>query len=539
MRSGQISVLVVDDDEYNRDVLARHLERQGYSVALAENGRRALELMRAQEFDLVLLDIIMPEMDGYWVLSDLRLDPVLRHVPVLVISAVDEFESIVRCIELGAEDYLTKPLNPILLRARIGATLEKKRLRDQEKAYLEELAVMQSIARELNATLDVNRAMRITLEWAMRQSEADAGLVGAVEEDGIRIMAAQGYSTELTPYQGAHLPIELPAIQEAVQSGQLQRLNAAEVGDSIAGLLATSQSQIVVPICREAEVIGVLLLESASPEYCAAESLDFLTRLSDHAAIAISNAQLYAAVQAANLAKSDFVSLVSHELRNPMTAIKGYTDMLVNGAAGPVSENQIYFLDTIRSEVNRMAVLVADLSDVSRIEAGRLRLEFDFVPIAEAVEEVVRSARVRIEEKEQTLTLQIPDDLPPVWGDRTRLVQVLTNLLANAYKYTPQGGQIIIRAEQTANRWDSDGVPEVVHLAVQDNGIGIRIEEQEKIFQKFFRSEDEQAHQVAGTGLGLNIAKYLVEMQGGRIWFESEFRRGSTFHFTVPVAEAR
>jgi class 3 adenylate cyclase len=139
MESDRSCVLVVDDNEYNRDVLARHLERRGHVVAVAENGRRALELMQAQEFDLVLLDIVMPEMDGYRVLSNMRLDPTLRHIPVLVLSAVDEFESVVRCIELGAEDYLTKPLNPILLRARIGAALEKKQLHDREQAYLKAL----------------------------------------------------------------------------------------------------------------------------------------------------------------------------------------------------------------------------------------------------------------------------------------------------------------------------------------------------------------------------------------------------------------
>jgi class 3 adenylate cyclase len=139
MESDQFRVLVVDDNEDNRNVLTRYLQRQGHTVTQAENGREALELMRAQEFDLVLLDIVMPEMDGYWVLRQRRLEPALRHTPVLVLSAVDEFESVVRCIELGAEDYLTKPLNSILLKARIDASLERKRLRNQEQAYLQAL----------------------------------------------------------------------------------------------------------------------------------------------------------------------------------------------------------------------------------------------------------------------------------------------------------------------------------------------------------------------------------------------------------------
>lgn len=129
-------ILVVDDNENNRELLARRLKRQGYSVAVADHGRTGLELVRTAPFDMVLLDIMMPEMDGYEVLAQLKADPLLRHIPVIMISALDDIDSVVRCIEMGAEDYLFKPFNPVLLQARIGAGLEKKRLRDQEQAYL-------------------------------------------------------------------------------------------------------------------------------------------------------------------------------------------------------------------------------------------------------------------------------------------------------------------------------------------------------------------------------------------------------------------
>ena len=132
-------VLVVDDIAANRDVLTRRLERQGYTTATAENGREALERLRADNFDLVLLDIMMPEMDGYEVLQRLKADEALRHIPVIMISALSELESVVRCIELGAEDYLPKPFNPTLLKARIGACLEKKRARDRETQLFAQL----------------------------------------------------------------------------------------------------------------------------------------------------------------------------------------------------------------------------------------------------------------------------------------------------------------------------------------------------------------------------------------------------------------
>ena len=133
-------LLVVDDNKVNRLLLARSLEQQGHRVALAENGRQALEMLRTQPFDLLLLDIQMPEMDGYQVLEQLVQDPNLKNIPVIVTSSVDALDSVARCIEMGAEDFLTKPLNPVLLKARIGASLEKKRLRDQQRELIRKFA---------------------------------------------------------------------------------------------------------------------------------------------------------------------------------------------------------------------------------------------------------------------------------------------------------------------------------------------------------------------------------------------------------------
>jgi signal transduction histidine kinase len=280
----------------------------------------------------------------------------------------------------------------------------------------------------------------------------------------------------------------------------------------------------------------VLLLESDSENAFPPAEVDFLERLASHAAIAISNARLYAEVRSANQAKSEFISFVAHELKTPMTSIRGYADLVAQGAVGPVSQPQANFLATIRLNVDRMAALVSDLNDVSRIESGRLKLEFSAIHLAPAVDEVLEALRSQIEAKEQKLTLEIPADLPPVWVDRGRLIQVLTNLVSNAHKYTPPGGVLRIAAEHSSNPWDPAGPPEVVHFLIQDSGLGISLQEQKSIFQKFFRSEDGMVRDIPGTGLGLHITRNLVEMHGGRIWFESELQKGSTFHFTVPVA---
>ena len=405
-------------------------------------------------------------------------------------------------------------------------------LTDQElAARVEELSVMQRIDRELNASLEMDRAMRITLDWALRQSGADAGLIGMMEAENLRIMSDVGFDEYIAALVDRTMKVELPPMMRALETGLPQQ---SAVAASKEKLLTASHTQMVIPIRRETAVIGLLFLESTNDSQV---DIDFLTRLTDHAAIAISNAQLYGEVQRANLAKSDFVSFVAHELKNPMTSIKGYTELLAGGAVGQINEMQTNFLHTIKSNVERMSTLVSDLNDNAKIEAGRLRFEYKATSAADLVDEVVRTMRRQIDDRKQTLEILIPENLPPMWADRIRVGQVLTNLLSNAYKYTPESGVLQVGVEETENLWDADGAPRVIHLWVKDNGIGLTVEDQQKMFQKFFRSDDPKAREAPGTGLGLNITKSLVEMQGGRIWFESEYRVGTTFHFTVPVAE--
>ena len=181
--------------------------------------------------------------------------------------------------------------------------------------------------------------------------------------------------------------------------------------------------------------------------------------------------------------------------------------------------------------------MVSDLNDNAKIEAGLLRLEYEAISAQDLEDEVARSVKRQFEDKKQTLEIIVPEKISNKWADRVRVGQVLTNLVSNAYKYTPEGGVIQLGVEETVNHWDPEGAARVIHFWVKDNGIGLSLEDQQKMFQKFFRSEDPKAREAPGTGLGLNITKSLVEMQGGKIWFESEFRKGTNFHFTVPVAE--
>ncbi len=181
------SLLVVDDNSMNRIMLSRYITKLGYQATLAENGRQALDKLQGEPFDLVLLDVQMPEMDGYQVLEHLKADPRLRDIPVIMISAVEELESVVRCIELGAQDYLPKPFNPVLLRARLGASLERKWLRDQEVDYLQQVGRVTAAA----AAIRANTFESESLDEVARRSD-ELGQLALVFQE----MARQVYARE-------------------------------------------------------------------------------------------------------------------------------------------------------------------------------------------------------------------------------------------------------------------------------------------------------------------------------------------------------
>jgi PAS domain S-box-containing protein len=228
--------------------------------------------------------------------------------------------------------------------------------------------------------------------------------------------------------------------------------------------------------------------------------------------------------------KSEFVATVSHELRTPMTAIKGYVDILTMGAAGGLNENQMHFLAVVRNNIERLNILVNDLLDISRIESGRVTLNSRPVNLYEIAEEVVTETlrRSQTENKPMALSVDAPKNLPPVIGDKDRVRQILSNLVNNAYNYTPENGTIHVNIHQQNGELQVD---------VQDNGIGIKVEDQARLFERFYRGEHPLVLATPGTGLGLPIVRQLVEMHKGKLWMQSTGvpGEGSTFSFTLPV----
>jgi len=411
------------------------------------------------------------------------------------------------------------------------------------QARVEELTTLQQIDRQLNATLDYSAVMGQTLEWAIRTTGATIGLIAALQEEedgtpGLRFLAHRGYPPDIfARYEKDALwPLEDGLIGQTVRTGETTLTTDLAQNPHYRALTPGMRIQLTVPIKREegergTGVIGVIALESDQDDTFGESSVAFIGRLADHAAIAIENARLFQIVQQANDAKTDFISFVSHELKQPMTSMKGYIDLLMKGIGGPVNDQQQQFLHIIRNNVGRMDRLVQDLLDVSRIESGRLRLDMGRIVPEEIVSEGVQAFEQEIAAKHQTLQVVLPPSLPTVMGDRGRLIQVLTNLVSNANKYTPEHGIITVSADV----WTDKG-QEYVRWSVKDNGIGMKPDELSRLFTKYFRASSAAVRSVQGTGLGLVITRSIVEMHGGEVMVESEYQQGSTFSFAIPIA---
>ncbi len=399
--------------------------------------------------------------------------------------------------------------------AQAAVAIDNARLysaKDQALAErVEELTMLQWIDRQLNETLDMTHAMNITLEWSSRLCHAQSASLGLLDPDAhvVRLVTHYGDPDEFS--DKSELTLTHPLIGQVFETGE------AALQFSPPGV-DPAKTILCVPIRRESNVIGVVMLTATRSDAFDEDAQALASRLADRAAIAIENGRLYSAVKAANTAKSEFVSLVAHELKVPMTSISGYADLLL--MLGSLSDQQVTFLGSIKNAVQRMMVLVSDLNDISRIESGQLQVKQEEVDLRAAIEEAKEGVIQQIKERQHNLIEEIPDNLQKVKADRSRVVQVLTNILSNAYKYTPPGGTITLHIET------QDGH---INISVKDTGIGMTAEQIARLGTKFWRADNQFVSEQPGTGLGLAITRNLLTLMGGDLKVESELGKGSTF----------
>lgn len=387
------------------------------------------------------------------------------------------------------------------------------RATDQQlQARLEELTQLRRIDMQLNETLDADKAMLIALEWACRLSGAETGYLGLVETDPPRVRTVHSYGFDPEKTQLIQLHTAYPATVEVARSGEPMTLKERGI------------TTLVLPVRRDQNVIAVVMLHRQG-DFSDSER-DVVERIVARAAVSIENARLYALAQAADVAKSEFVGIVAHDLKVPMMSIMGYAELTLMG--GGLSERQTDFQNRIRDTVRRMEVLVSDLADVSRIESGHFFMTATEVSVADIVQAAQDSVATQLQAHNHQLVLSVASRLPALNIDYYRLLQVLTNLLSNAIKYTPDGGTITLAAQPQGSR---------IEFSVSDTGIGMTREGLMMLGTKFWRADDEFTRSQPGTGLGFAITRSLVEQMGGKMQIESEPGKGSTFRFSLPVRQ--
>jgi signal transduction histidine kinase len=394
-------------------------------------------------------------------------------------------------------------------------------------ARVAEMESLQAIDRQLNASLDFEKVMAGTLAWAIQRAGAEIGWIGMVvppapeaphAPQAIRVIAGPGAGETYHQRQ--------PHVAHALASREPQVLNQG-------------RAMLAVPVVREKQAIAVIALEKSGAPFEAAACAS-LMRLADHAAIAIDNARLYTMLQGANGARNRFVSIVSHELKTPMTAIKGYAALLRRGAAGGLNLDQTQYVSIIETNIERMAALVNDLADIARLETGLFNVDVVSLEVGDVIREAVQEVTSQVEAKNQTLLVNLAPHLPRIRADRARLIEIFTNLVNNANRYTPAEGCITLSAELAPERLSASGqhaAGDAVCFRVADNGLGIGPQDQAKVFTQFFRGDDPVVREQMGWGLSLHVTRRLVELLGGEITVQSEGipGRGSVFTFTIPV----
>ncbi|MFZ4813008.1 MAG: GAF domain-containing protein [Phototrophicaceae bacterium] len=412
----------------------------------------------------------------------------------------------------------------------------------QLEQRVQELETLEKIDTELNRTLRMEEVAATTVKWAVVSSGANAALLGLIIEDNppvLRVLHSYGYTEKDLPAgvdaERKMWPLDRGIVKRVMRTHQADVQPETKIDPEYVPSLRNATSQITVPIFVGGEMIGMLILEKNTNPRLGLLDLAFVQRITDHAAIAIENARLYTALENAAANQSKFMGIGAHELKNTLTPIKGYAELLP--MLGVLTPQQQDFLGVIRSNASRMQLIIDDLRDFAKLRARELRVEPEPIHLSLVVTETLRSFVGEIDRKQQTLVNNITMSLPRIMGDSPRLIQIMTNFISNANKYSPEGAIITLDAKVLPKYVNQRGerIGDALQISVADNGIGISKEDLKNLFQEYFRSTNKEALDQPGTGLGMYLTRALIHQHGGDVWVESELGMGTTFFFTVPL----
>ncbi|HEX8210647.1 MAG TPA: ATP-binding protein [Longimicrobium sp.] len=511
------TLLLVDDEIPNLELLQVLLEVEGYTrVISTSDARQAIPLWQRHEPDLVLLDLHMPHRDGFAILNDIReLTPPGEFRPVLVLTADITPEAKERALSSGAKDFINKPIDATEALLRVQNLLETRVLYRREREARQAAELLAEASRVLNASLDAATAVA-QLARLVVPRVADCCVVDLFDFD----------SGEPVRAGAAHAdPAEEPRIKAGVlASGPGSEMAWAPSAEEAAACFggASAGSAVAVPLRAAGRAVGRMVLGRSAPftppDVALAEELGHRT------AMAVENARLFRAARQATEAREHTLAVVAHDLRNPLTAIRMDAEMLRSILAPRLDDFERGSLVRIDQVAGQMDGLIQDLLDVSRMERGATALELAPRAADDLLSEAADTLAPLASAHGLTLEVRGCGRETMVNADGSRVVQVLSNLVGNAVKFTPEGGTVTLSCHR-----DGD---EEVRFAVADTGAGIEPEQLPHIFGAFWQARHADRR---GLGLGLSIARGLVEAHGGRIWVESEPGSGTTFHFTLPA----
>ncbi len=428
-----------------------------------------------------------------------------------------------------------------------------------------ELTILFEMSQTITSSLHVNLVLDMVMDIAVDKLGIASGTVFMLEEEYLNIKSSRGLSANFV--QGMGFQTLRKSIQNSFDEAKVIVINDFFTESSQFRDIMEKEdfrSLVNIPLVISGKVLGILNMNAKDKDTFSERKMRLISAFAKQMTVSLQNALLYERTQqftqeleekiniaTGNLmavneelsranerleelsrAKSEFVSIVSHELRSPLTSISGFVNLMLEGETGEINSAQKEFMEIINENTKRLITLIEDLLSLSKIETGGMTdLRKESLNLSRLLKEVIFSFQTQIEKKVLILKINVsPEPLPELKADRYQIIQVLTNLLSNAIKYTPKNGQICIEVTK---------ISDYLQILFADNGIGISEEDLTHMFEKFYRTDNPEVRKLSGTGLGLTITKSIIEMHGGKIWVESEIGKGSKFYFTLPLIDQK
>lgn len=479
------AILVVDDEERIRSGCSKVLSQEGFEVLTAECGETGLKMIENRHFDIILLDLMMPSLSGFDVLS--RVKNLHPDTVIIVISGYATLEHSIEAMKKGAFDFIPKPFTPEQLKLLVSKALEYTRA-------LKDIANERSRMRVL-----INRL-------------SDGVMATDIKKE---IVLANPAFLKMVGYQG----------ETAVGRHVEQVADSEKLHDMIERVLAMPSEEFTELV----EDLETGNGNGNSHRILSARCIPFRDRAGRNVG-SITLLQDITALKRMDQIKSNFVSMVAHEVRNPLNSVLMQLQVVQEGLAGSVSAKQQEILGRVSGKVKELIGLSSELLDLARIESGLISQEKERFDFSEIIADQVEFHKSKAEAHGLSMKLKhLPGSLPVI-ANRRNMEEVLSNLIVNAIKYTPGGGSVTVSA-------DMEG--DYLRIDVADTGFGIAGEDQKRIFSPFYRVKDDRSRFIAGTGLGLSIVKSIVDAHNGSIQVESEPGRGSVFRVYIPSVIAQ